>query len=105
MQDNMQIVRGFVIECLTCDIERANTSTQNLITAITNRPGLETPVSLYAESMRGRYCDGRINALLDVVREAAREGRTDTIAVLKLLPRNRIVAAELVRNRVEAAKR
>jgi len=102
MQDKMQIVRGFVIECLTCPTDRAQQATQNLIAAIEHRPGLETPVSLYAESMRGRYCDGRINALLTVVRETANGGRTGITGTMTLPPRNRIAATEPVR---EAAKR
>jgi hypothetical protein len=100
MEKNLNIVRGLVIDCLTCEIGRANQCSQNLTTILMKRPGLAVPIEQYVETLRGNVCDGRVNALLDLVRDAANEGRANRACVVKEFPKKPAAAVEPARENV-----
>jgi len=102
MDQNVKLARGLVIDCLTCGVERANQSSQNLTIMLMNRPGLEVPIQRYVETLRGNVCEGRVNALLELVKDAANEGRANR-CVIREFPRKPLAAVEPAREKIARA--
>jgi|GEM_PF-3171611 len=94
MDQKVNLALGLVIDCLTCEVERANQSSQNLAVMLMNRPGLEVPIKRYVEALRGNVSEGRINALLELVRDAANEGRANRGRVEKEFPKKPAAAVD-----------
>ncbi|NYZ60994.1 hypothetical protein H0O01_04850 [Candidatus Micrarchaeota archaeon] len=97
MEKNMQLVRGFVIDCLTCEVDKANQSSRNLTTVLMSRPGLEVPIKRYVETLRGNVCEGRVNALLELVKDAANEGRAGRNCQMERFPKKPVATAQPAR--------
>ena len=103
MEEKVRIARGLVIDCLTCGVERANLSSQNLTVMLMNRPGLEVPIQKYVETLRGNVCEGRVNALLELVKDAANEGRANRRCAIKEFPKKPAAAIEPAREKIARA--